>query len=95
MKLERAFYDLTYQVHWDNEAEENRARAFPPASEMVIMLRIAELKEAIVTTSIDEPGPDGEVRRANLNVMQGRLLELQQLLSDSQEANAKIGRADT
>jgi hypothetical protein len=95
MKLERAFYDLTYQVHWDNEAEENRARAFPPASEMIIMMRIAVLKEEIVLASIDEPGEDGLIRKANLNVMQGRLLELQQLLSDSQEANAKLGRADT
>lgn len=94
MKYERAFYDLTYQVRWDNEAEENRARAFAPANETIIMMRIAELKESIVLMAVDIPGEEGQIQRANLNTQQGRLLELQQLLSDSQEANAKLGRQD-
>lgn len=90
MKLIREHYDLNYSIKWDNEAEELRARALNPVTEVLFMQRINELRSAIVSEAVNEPGDAGEIRKENLAMLQGKLQAYQEILLDSQEAHTKI-----
>lgn len=90
MKFSDDFYQLTPELHWENDAEALRAMALPRTTEAMIKHRLLELQQEIVAAAIDEPGPEGEIRKANLNLLQGKYLALKELLDDSQNAHGTI-----
>lgn len=90
MQIVQEFYDLFPQTIWENDAEELRAKALNRLNEARIKQLIVDYQQTIIALKIDEPGPDGEVRKANLNLMQGKLLALQELLEDSRNAHGAL-----
>lgn len=90
MKYDEDFYQLSPRVVWENDTEEQRAKALSRPTEMLIKQRLVDLQAAIVELSVIPPGELGGEHVVNLHILQGKLLALKELLDDSQTAHGVL-----